>query len=86
MEEPRDDLHLEAGVVQEMKEFCYLGDLLYSEGRVERAVRIRVSAAWYTWRDISSLLVNKSVPLKTEPEFVMRVLDLCCCMALKAGQ
>ena len=72
-EEPRDDLHLEGGVVDEVKEFCYLGDLLDSEGGVERAVRMRVSAAWHKWRDISSLLINKSLPLKNRA----RVYDAC---------
>ena len=86
MEEPRDDLQQEGGEVEEVKEFCYLGDLLDSERGVEQAVRMRVSAAWYKWRDISSLLINKTVPLKTEPESTMRVLDVYCCMALKAGQ
>ena len=64
MEKPCDDLQLEGGVVEKVKEFCYLGDLLDPEGGVERAVRMRVSAAWYKWRDISSPLINKSVPLK----------------------
>ena len=71
-------------MVEEVREFCYLGDLLDSEGVVDRAVRRRVSAAWYMWTDISSLLIHKSLP-QTEPESTIRVLDLCCCMALKAG-
>ena len=64
IEKPRDDFHLEGGVIEEVNEFCYLCDLLDSEGGVERAVRVRVSAAWYKWRNISSLLINKSVQLK----------------------
>ena len=40
---------------------------------MERAVRMRVSAAWHKWRDISSFLVNKSLPLKNRA----RVYDAC---------
>ena len=45
IEEPHDDLQLAGSVVEEVKEFCHLGDLLGSECGVERAVRNRVSAA-----------------------------------------
>ena len=71
--EPCDDLQLDGEVVEEVKEFCYLGDLLDSEGGVERTVRMRVSAAWHKWRDISSLLINKCLPLKNRA----RVYDAC---------
>ena len=36
----------EGETVEEVREFCYLGDLLDTEGSVERAVRMRVAAAW----------------------------------------
>ena len=49
MEEPRDDLHLEGRVVEEVTELYYLGDLLDYEDGVERTVRMRVSAAWHKW-------------------------------------
>ena len=55
-------------MVEEVKEFYYLRYLLNSESGVERAVRMRVSAAWSRLRDISNPLIKKSVPLKTEPE------------------
>ena len=35
-----------------MTRFCYLGDVLDSEGGAERAVRARVAAAWRKWREI----------------------------------
>ena len=86
MRESRDDLQLEGGVIAEVREFCYIGDLLDSEGGVGRAGRMSVSAACNKWRDVSSLHTEKSMLLKTEPKSTMRVLDLCCCVALKAGQ
>ena len=45
--------------------FCYLGDMLSCEGGAERAVTVRTAAAWKKWREISSLLTNRHVPLKS---------------------
>ena len=49
--------------LEEVQQFCYLGDMLDCEGGVERAVRARVSAAWQKWREIASLLVNRDIDL-----------------------
>ena len=43
--------------------FCYLGDMLSCEGGAERAVMVRTAAAWRKWRELSSLLTNRHVPL-----------------------
>ena len=51
------------GVVREVKQFCYLRDVLECGGGSERAIRARVGAAWGKWNEIASLLVNKSIPL-----------------------
>ena len=56
-----DSIQLECGTIEEVKSFCYLGDILQCEGGVERAVRARISQAWMKWREISSLLCNRSV-------------------------
>lgn len=34
------------------------------ESGAERAARVRITAAWNKWREISSLLVNKTIPLR----------------------
>ena len=52
------------GTINEVREFCYLGDMLDSEGGAERAVRHRISVAWFKWRELDSLLSNKAIPLK----------------------
>ena len=52
----------EGGVVV-VTQFCYLGDVLDSEGGAEKAVRARVAAAWGKWKEISGLLLNKGIPL-----------------------
>ena len=62
-EEEKEDIFIDGHRIEEVRQFCYLGDLLDSEGGVERAVRMRVSAAWQKWREISSLLTNRSIPL-----------------------
>ena len=50
------------GVVGEVKQFCYLGDVLECGGGSERAIRAGVGAAWGKW-EIASLLVNRGIPL-----------------------
>ena len=60
-------------MVEEVKELCYHDDLLYSEDGVQRAVSKNFSAARYKLRDVSSLLINKSLPLKNG----VRLYDEC---------
>ena len=58
-------LVVDGGVLEEVQQFCYLGDVLDCEAGVERAVRARVAAAWGRWREIASLLVNHSIELRS---------------------
>ena len=51
------------GVVGEVKQFCYLWDVLECGGGSERAIRARVGVAWGKWKEIASLLVNMGIPL-----------------------
>ena len=48
-----------------MESFCYLGSVLDRDGGVDRAVRLRVVAAWTKWREIAGLLCNRRIPLKS---------------------
>lgn len=59
-----ESIALDRGTIEEVREFCYLGDMLDCEGGAERAVRHRISVAWFKWRELSSLLGNKAIPLK----------------------
>ena len=54
---------VEGGVIGVVTQFCYLGDVLDSEGGAERAVRARVASAWGKWREILGQLLNKFIPL-----------------------
>ena len=60
-----DGLVVDGGVLEEVQQFCYLGDMLDCEAGVERAVRARVAAAWQRWREVASLLVNRSIGLRS---------------------
>jgi len=65
IEEGDRELTTTGGRIEEVDEFCYLGNgLLDCEARLERAVTARVTAAWKKWRDMASLITNRSIPLK----------------------
>ena len=55
--------------------------MLDCEAGVERSVRARVAAAWGRWRKVSSLVVNRSIDLKTRG----RVYVACVRPALLCG-
>ena len=52
------------GIIEDVEQFCYLGNILSRDCHVERAIRARVAAAWKKWRDIGSLLCNRGIHLK----------------------
>ena len=43
--------------------FTYLGDTLNTRGNVEAAVRNRISAAWLKYRQLSSVLCRRDIPV-----------------------
>ena len=45
--------------------FCYLGDMIQSYGGCDGAVRDRVRKGWSKFRELSSVLCNRRIPLKT---------------------
>ncbi len=53
------------GTLEKVQQFCYLGDVLDYEAGVGRAVRVRVAATWGTWQEISNLLVNHNIGLRS---------------------
>ena len=50
--------------IAEMSSFCYLGDIIGGEGSAERAVRMRIAAAWSKWRELADKLRNRWIPIK----------------------
>ena len=70
---PLEHHQTEGGAVEEVRDFCYLGELLETDGGAGRAIRMRISSAWSKWREISSLLNNRHIPLVHRG----RVYDAC---------
>ena len=58
-------IEVDGEVVEAVESFCYLGDMISCEGGAERAIKTRTAAAWRKWKDLSSLLVNRHIPLKS---------------------
>ena len=65
MPDVRDNLVIDGETLQEVREFTYLGYVLDSEGGTDRALKHRTAVAWRKRREISSLLCNKHIPLKS---------------------
>ena len=72
---------LDSGTLEEVSEFCYLGDMIDCEGGAEKAVRHRISVAFFKWRKLSSLLCNKAMPLKHRA----RAYDACIRSTVTSG-
>ena len=72
-------------VVGEVKQFCYLWDVLECGGGSERAIRARVGAAWGKWKEIASLLVKGVFRCTIVERYMKHALDLLCCMAGDVG-
>jgi len=53
-----------SGRIEEVDEFCYLMKCTGLRAGLERTVRARVKAAWKKWREMASLITNRSIPLK----------------------
>ena len=66
-------LVVNGGVLEEVEEFCYLGNVLDCDAKV--------TTAWRRWQEIASLLVNHSIELRTRG----RVYDACKRSALLYG-
>ena len=54
-------MEVNGGRLEEVHQFCYLGNVFDCEAGVERAVRARVAAAWMKWKEIASMLVNRGI-------------------------
>ena len=62
--EEEQTVEVNEGELEIVDQFCYLGEMLTCQSGAEGAVRVRISAAWNKWREINSLLINKTIPLK----------------------
>jgi hypothetical protein len=60
-------------VLERVETFCYLGDMLSSNGGCEHAVLARVSKAWNKFRELKPVLCAKGISLKLKG----RVYETC---------
>ena len=49
--------------IETIQKFTYLGDTLDVTGNAETAARTRISAAWFKYRQLSSILCRRDVPV-----------------------
>ena len=64
------------GDLEIVDQFCYLGEMMTWESDAGEEAKARIAAAWRKWREISSLLINKSIPLQN------RARIYCACVRL----
>ena len=50
-------------VCEEMRNFCYLGDMLSAEGGADSAVAARIYKGWRKFRELTPILDTKGMPL-----------------------
>ena len=58
---PHDDERINA--IEMVQSFCYLGDVLQSDGGCDIAVSERVRKGWWKFRELSGVLCNRRLPL-----------------------
>jgi len=61
--EGSDDAHTYLNGIERVQSFCYLGDVLQSDGGCDIAVTERVRKGWFKFRELSGVLCNKRLPL-----------------------
>ena len=61
-------VRLRTDTVEVVKEFCYLGDILCTEGDVSSAVTGRIQSGWKKFKEVSRMLCTKHVSLKLKGE------------------
>ena len=70
-----------AGTIEKVTEFTYLGDVISCGGGAETSVRHRIGIAWHKWVELSSILSNRGIPLKHRS----RVYNACIKSAMLHG-
>ena len=60
--------------LKQVKSFKYLGTTLNETGGSEDAVRARVSAAWFKWKEMSGVIQDKRIPRKLKVTVIRPVL------------
>ena len=75
--EGNEDINITAEdgqVIEQTREFKYLGSILTEEGGTEKAVRQRIKVVWQKWREVSGVILDRRMPLKLRMKIYKTVL------------
>ena len=65
----RNDIEL-----KKVDEFCYLGTVLEEKGGCSKSVRARIGKAWQKWREVTGIICDKRMSLKTKASIYKSVI------------
>ena len=52
------------GELKKVDHFKYLGLVIYTDSTIDRALALRVQAAWSSWRKLTGVLYDRNIPLR----------------------
>ena len=61
----KEEVNRIADGVEIVENFCYLGDMIQKEGGCDKAVRERVRKGWLKFKELSGVVCNRRIALKT---------------------
>ena len=64
-------------VIERVETFCYLGDMLSSDGGCEHAVISRMNKAWNKFRELKPVLCAKGISLKVKGRVYITCVRSC---------
>ena len=64
-------------VVERVETFCYLGDMLSSDGGCDHAVISRMNKAWNKFRELKPVLCAKGISLKVKGRVYVTCVRSC---------
>ena len=60
--------------LKQVEEFRYLGAVIQENGGCSKTVRARSGEAWQKWRELTCIVCNKRMPLKTKIKIYKSVI------------
>ena len=60
--------------LKQVKEFCYLGTVIEEKGGCSKAVRARIGKAWQKWREVTGVVCDERMSLKTKAKIYESVI------------
>ena len=60
--------------LKQVDEFCYLGTVIEEKGGSSKSVRAKIGKAWQKWREVTGVVCDKRMPLKTKAKIYKSVI------------